>query len=60
MLWNNKVMHQNVKCGCGGAGGCGANRIVHKIEENIKFQMDVMQKLHLGKVSNLAHIIQYH
>ena len=37
MLRNNEVMHQNVKCGRGGAGKCGAHRIVHKIEENCNF-----------------------
>ena len=42
MLGNYKVMHQNVKCSRGGAGGCIAggcsgHRIVHKIEENKNF-----------------------
>ena len=37
-------MHENVKCGRGGAGGRGAHRIVHKIEgKTITFEMDVMQ-----------------
>ena len=52
---------------CGrGAGGCNAHRIVHKIEEKT-FELDIMQNLHCGKLSNLAHIIstygclyQYH
>ena len=50
-------MHQNVKWGRSGAGGGGAHRIVHKIEETETFEMDVMQKLHVGKLSNLY---QYH
>ena len=50
-------MHQNVNCGRGGAGGWGAHRIVHKIEENRTFEMDIMQKIFIGKLSNLAHII---
>ena len=54
---DNVFMHQNVKWGRGGAGGWGAHRIVHKIEENETFEMDVMQKLHVGKLSNFAHKI---
>ena len=65
-------MHQNVKWSRGGAGGWGAggwgaHRIVHKIEETETVEMDVMQKLHVGKLSKFAHIIstygclyQYH
>ena len=50
-------MHQNVMCGRDGTGGCSAHRIVHKIEKTRTFEMNVMQKLHIGKISNLAHII---
>ena len=60
-------MHQNVNCGRGGAGGGSAHRIVHKLTKTITFEVDVIQKLHIGKLSNLAHIIltygclyQYH
>ena len=30
-----------------------------KLRKTVTFQMDVMQKLHIGKVSNLAHISTY-
>ena len=55
-------MHQNVNCCRGGAdggsaGGGSTHRIVHKLWETRTFEMDVMQKLLIGKFSNLAHII---
>ena len=35
-------------------------RIVHKIEETRTFEIDVIQQLRIGKLSNLAHIKYLH
>ena len=60
-------MHQNVKCGRGGAGGGAPIGLYTKLRKTRTFEMDVIQKLQIGKLSNLAHIIltygclyQYH
>ena len=61
-------MHQNVNGGRGGAGGGeGPIGLYTKLRKAGTFEMDVMQKLHIGKLSNLGHIIptygylyQYH
>ena len=65
-------MHQNVNCGRGGAGGGAPVEeapigLYTKLRKTRTFEMDVMQKLLIGKFSNLEHIIftygclyQYH
>ena len=50
-------MDQNVKCGRGGAGVCGASRLYRKWRKTRTFQMDTVQKLHIEKLSNLVYII---
>ena len=66
-------MHQNVKCGRGGVGGWGAPvdeapiGLYTKLRKTRTFEVDVMYKIHLGKLSILAHVLltygclyQYH
>ena len=57
-------MHQNVKCGRGGAVEEAPVEeapigLYPKLRTRT-FEMDVIQKLQIGKLSNLAHIILTH
>ena len=57
---NDKVMHQNVKWDrveLVEEAPIGLYTELRKIET---FEMDAMQKLHVGKLSNFAHIISTH
>ena len=56
MLRNNEVMHQNVKCGTGVEPVDEAPiGLYTKFGINGTSEMDVMQKLHIGKLPNRAH-----
>ena len=49
-------------CGRGGAGGWSAVEwapigLYTKLKKTRTFEMDVMQKILIGKLSNLAHVI---
>ena len=62
MLGNNKVMHQNVKCGTvESVDGTPVDEVpiglYTKFIKSRTFEMDVIQKLHIGKLSNLVQII---
>ena len=58
MIRNNKVMHQTVKCGrVMEPVGEASTGLYTKLRKTRTFEMDVIQKLHMGKLSNLAHII---
>ena len=60
-------MHQNIKWGRVEPVDEAPIGLYTKLRKNEIFEMDVMQKLHVGKLSNFAHIIstygclyQYH
>ena len=60
-------MHQNVNCGGVEPVGEAPIGLYTKLRKTRTFEMDVMQKILIGKLSNLAHVIftngclyQYH